>query len=229
MRTHADTRRTLVSLVLDVGAPIGSYYLLKDGVGVSTLAALGWSGVLPVLRAGWGLAGRGAVNGLALLILLANGVGLVVGVEAGEPRLMLARDSVITSVVGFVLLGSVVVGRPMMSGMVRPWVVKGDAARERAWGRLRGESVDFRRAERWFTGMWGVAFAGESAVRVVGAYTLPVDVMVWLGTVVMCGVIGVTFVVSGAVAARPMLEMVERAVRRAEGDDDSSLAGSTQA
>ncbi|CAL9495272.1 hypothetical protein SUDANB145_03302 [Streptomyces sp. enrichment culture] len=88
--------------------------------------------------------------------------------------------------------------------------------------------MGFRRAERRFTGMWGVGFVGESAVRGVGAYLLPVDVMVWLGTVVMCGVLGVTFVVSGALAAGPMARMVGREACAGEGEADSSPAGPTQ-
>ncbi|WP_395575420.1 VC0807 family protein [Streptomyces sp. BK79] len=222
-----DKRRTLVTLMLDVGVPLGSYYLLKGAFGMSAVAALAWSSVLPVLRTGWGLLGQREVNGLPLLILLVNLVGLLLGFETGDARLLLVKDSAISSVVGIVLLVSVVLGRPMMTATLKPWLVKGDAGREAAWERLRRESAEFRRAELRFSGVWGVAFVGECALRVVGACTVPVDTMVWLGNVVMVVMMLLAFVVSGVVGAVPMARMIGGAGAGGEAERDSSLAGST--
>ncbi|MEU6448947.1 VC0807 family protein [Streptomyces sp. NPDC046979] len=218
-------RRIFVSLFLDVGVPIGSYYLLKGVFGMSAVAALGWSTVVPVLRTGWGVLKQRDVNALPLLILLANIVGLLLSFETGDARLLLVKDSAVASLVGFVMLGSVLVGRPMMTGTLKPWLVKGDADREAAWVRLRRESGAFRRAERLFTGVWGAAFVGECALRIVGVYSFSVDTMVWLGTVVMIVTMLVAFVVSGALGAGPMTHMIGANVREAE--ENSSLAGST--
>ena len=57
--------------------------------------------------------------------------------------------------------------------------------------------MPFRRAERTFSLVWGVALLGECVVRVVGAYTLPVDTMVWLGTVILAVSMALAFFVSG--------------------------------
>ena len=38
---------SFLPLILDVAVPVGSYYLLKNGFGMSTMAALGWSSVVP--------------------------------------------------------------------------------------------------------------------------------------------------------------------------------------
>ncbi|CAM5249041.1 Intracellular septation protein A OS=Streptomyces tendae OX=1932 GN=GUR47_18630 PE=4 SV=1 [Streptomyces tendae] len=232
--------RTFVTLLLDVGVPVGSYYLLTGAFGTSAVAALGWSSVVPVLRTGWGVLRQREVNALPLLVLLANLAGLLVGFGTGDARLMLVKDSAITSLVGFALLGSVLLGRPLMTGTLKPWLVKGDAVREAAWGRLRRESSAFRRAELRFSAVWGAAFVGECAVRIVGVYTLPVDTMVWLGTVVMIVTMAVAFVVSGALGAGPMVHMVGAAVSDAgsadsldagggalEAEKNSSLVGST--
>ncbi|MFB6773491.1 VC0807 family protein [Streptomyces sp. Tu 4128] len=224
-RQRRGKRRIFVSLFLDVGVPIGSYYLLKGVVGMSAVAALGWSTVVPVLRTGWGVLKQRDVNALPLLILLANIVGLLLSFETGDARLLLVKDSAVASLVGFVMLGSVLVGRPMMTGTLKPWLVKGDADREAAWVRLRRESRAFRRAERLFTGVWGAAFVGECALRIVGVYSFSVDTMVWLGTVVMIVTMLVAFVVSGALGAGPMTHMIGANVREAE--ENSSLAGST--
>ena len=47
--------------------------------------------------------------------------------------------------------------------------------------------------------------------RVTGAFTVPVGTMVWLSTVMIAGAIGLAMVVSGAVAARPMEELLRQA------------------
>lgn len=46
--TSADVaaRPSFLPLILDVAVPVGSYYLLKNGFGMSTMAALGWSSVV---------------------------------------------------------------------------------------------------------------------------------------------------------------------------------------
>jgi hypothetical protein len=195
-------------LLIDVALPIGSYYLLKNGLGLSTVAALAWSSVGPALRTGWGVVKERRVNGLASLILFVNVVGVGLGLLSGDPRMMLAKDSGASSAIGIGILVSVALGRPMMTAAMKPWLVKGDAEREAAWERLLNGSPAFRRAERVFSLVWGVVLLAECAVRIVGAYTLPVDTMVWLGSVVLAVAMVVGFVVSKALAAVPMAHML---------------------
>ncbi|MFJ9106370.1 VC0807 family protein [Streptomyces sp. NPDC102405] len=209
MTTKTNSKRAnLAPLIVDVAVPIGAYYLLKDGLGMSTLMALGLSSVVPAVRTGWSVLRERTVNGLAALILAVNVVGLLLSFVAGDPRLMLAKDSGVSSVIGIGILVSVALGRPMMTAGMKPWLVKGIAEREAAWARLQDGSADFRRAERRFSVVWGVVLLAECVLRVVGAYTLSVDTMVWLGTVVMIVAMAVAFLVSGAVGAGPMARML---------------------
>ncbi|MGW5179519.1 VC0807 family protein [Streptomyces sp. NPDC004082] len=205
---RGSVRRGFMPLVVDVAVPLASFYLLKDGFGFGTVAALGWSSVLPAVRTVWSAVRDRRLNGLAALILVVNVAGLVLGSVAGAPRLMLAKDSAVSSVVGIGVLVSVLLGRPMMTAAMAPFLIKGDAARGAAWQRLLGGSERFRRAERTFSVVWGVVLLGECVVRVVGAYTLPVDTMVWLGTVVMIGSMALAFLLSGALAVVPMKMML---------------------
>ncbi|MEU0040228.1 MULTISPECIES: VC0807 family protein [unclassified Streptomyces] len=202
------TRQHLLPLIVDVAVPIGSYYLLRSGLGMSTMAALGWSSVVPAVRTVWSVARERKVNALAALILFVNVAGLLLSLVAGDPRLMLAKDSGVSSVIGIGVLVSVLAGRPMMTTAMKPFVTKGDPARTAAWERLLSGSERFRKFERTFSLVWGVALLGECVVRVVGAYTLPVDTMVWLGTVVMIGTMALAMLLSGGLAAGPMEAMV---------------------
>ncbi|MDF3301824.1 VC0807 family protein [Streptomyces tropicalis] len=200
--------KNLAPLLIDVAVPIGGYYVLKDGLGTSTLAALGWSSVVPAARTVWSAVKERSVNGLAALILFVNVVGLLLSLVSGDPRLMLAKDSGVSSAIGIGILVSVALGKPMMTVGMKPWLVKGMASREAAWERLVRGSEAFRRAERRFSVVWGVVLLAECVVRAVGAFTLPVDTMVWLGTVVMVAAMSLGFLVSGAVAAGPMARML---------------------
>lgn len=208
-------RANLLPLIVDVAVPVGSYYVLKNGFGASTVLALAASSVVPAVRTVWGVVERRTLNGLAALILFVNVVGLALSFATGDPRLMLAKDSAASSAIGIGILVSVALGRPMMTAGLKPWLVKGVPEREAAWERLTAGSAAFRRAERVFSLVWGAVLLGECVVRVAGVYTLPVGTMVWLGSVILAVAMLVGFLLSGAVAAGPMVEMIAGEVRSA--------------
>ncbi|MGW2956857.1 VC0807 family protein [Streptomyces sp. NPDC001220] len=214
-------------LIVDVAVPLGSYYLFKGAFGMSTFAALAWSSVVPALRTVWSVARERRGNAFAGLILLVNLVSLALSFVSGDPRLMLAKDSGVSSAIGIAILVSVAMGRPMMTEGLKPFVLKGDAARAAAFERLRSGSAAFRRSERVYSLVWGVLLLAECVVRIVGAYTLPVDTMVWLGTVILVGAIGIGMVVSGGLAAEPMARMISDEVKAME-ETSEETAGSVQ-
>src|SRR5690606_28540062 len=96
---------------------------------------------------------------------------------------------------------------------MKPWLTRGRAEREAAWTRLSAGSEAFRRAERRFAVVWGVALLAECVVRVLLAYTVPVDTMVWLGVVLMIVTMSGTFLVSGARGAGRMAAMIAADLR----------------
>ena len=65
-----------------------------------------------------------------------------------------------------------------------------------------------------FSTIWGVALLAECAARLVGAYTLAVTTMVWLGTVFTMSAIGLAILIGG-VAAGPLQKMLDAETRRA--------------
>lgn len=56
-----------------------------------------------------------------------------------------------------------------------------------------------------------MALLGECAVRAVGAYTVPVETMVWAGQLVLVAAMVAAFGVSGRIAVVPMERMIEEA------------------
>lgn len=212
----AAPRAGLRSLLLDVAVPLGTYYVLH-AVGCDVVASLALASVLPAARTVLALVRGQAVSALAVLILTVNVVSLAVTFWAGDPRLMLAKDGVVSSAIGIAILGSVALGRPLMTAGMRPFLVKGDAAKDAAFGRLAATSARFRALERWFSVVWGLACLSECALRVACAFTLPVSTAVWVSQVLLFACIGAG-IVAGSFFSFPMQTMVEaEAARPADG------------
>jgi hypothetical protein len=206
-RRH-DLAAVLRPLLIDVGIPVGIYYLLRNAFGVSLWLSLALSSIGPAVRAIAGLAAERKLNLLAVLVLAVSLVSIAVSFLAGDPRAMIAKDSIVSSVIAFAILGSVVLRRPLMSAGLKPFMTRGEPQRTAAWDRLSAASPRFRRLELLFSTAWGLVLLAECAARLAGAYTLPVTTMVWLGTVLTLGAIAVAIVAGGA-AAGPIQKMID--------------------
>ncbi|NLU76695.1 hypothetical protein HCC61_29425 [Streptomyces sp. HNM0575] len=198
----------ILGLLLDVGVPITSYYVLSKGFGLSVMASLAWSSVVPALRTSWSVFVRRSTNRFALAVLIVTLVGLVLSLWTGDARLMLAKDSGATGALSIVVLFSALRGTPLMSAALRPWLVRGVPARSSAWQHLSSSSGPFRAAERRYSLVWGLALLTECVLRVIGAYTMPVDFMVWFSTVILAVCVVAAVAVSGVLATKPMEKMV---------------------
>ena len=203
-----DLAGALRPLVIDVGIPLGTYYLLRDAFGVSLWLSLALSSIGPAVRAIAGLVAERKLNLLAVLMLAVNLAGIGISFLTGDPRAMIAKDSIVSSVIAFAILGSVALRRPLMSAGLKPFMTRGEPRRTAAWDRMSTASPRFRRLEMLFSTIWGLVLLAECAARLVGAYTLPVTTMVWLGTVMTLGSIAVAIVAGGA-AAGPIQKMID--------------------
>jgi hypothetical protein len=206
LQPKSSAATALRPLILDLGVPLASYYLLRK-VGVDLVTSLALSSVVPAVRTVIGLVKDRTINGLAALIVAVNVVSIAVSFWTGDPRVMLAKDGVVSSTVGIAILVSVLAGRPLMTAGLKPMLVKADAAKVMAFDGLSVTSLRFRRLELMFSAVWGVTLLSECAARVFCAFTLPVGTMVWLSTVMTLGAIGVGIVV-GSIFSIPMEKMV---------------------
>jgi hypothetical protein len=201
-------------LAIDVGIPLGSYYLLHAALGASVWLSLALSSLGPAARSAWGLTAGRRINVLALLMLSVNLAGIVVSFLTGDPRAMIAKDSVVSSVIAFAILGSVAARRPLMSTALKPFMTRGAPDRTAAWDRLSAGSARFRRIEYLYSLTWGLALLADCIARLAGAFLLPVTTMVWLSTVFILGAISVG-VVAGCVCWVPIETMISAAAQAA--------------
>jgi hypothetical protein len=201
----------LKPLAIDVAVPLGTYYAAHGLLGLGLVASLTLGSAVPAVRTVASLLRNRSVNGLALLMLVVNLAGIALSTLTGDPRLMLAKDGAVSSVIGAAIIASALAGRPLMTAGMRPFVVRGQAARAAAWDRLAAGSVSFRRQERAFSLVWGTVLVAECAARVVGAYTVPVETMVWLGTVFLLAALGLGVLVGNVFAGRMARQVIAEA------------------
>jgi len=211
-------KQTLVPLALDIAVPLGTYYLLHTGFGVGTAAALGLSSVVPATRSIFAAVAKREANALALLMLTVNLVAIALTFVSGDARLMLAKDSAVSSTIALGILWSVRSGKPMMSAGLKPFVTKGDARRTAAWDALRAESDTFRSKENIYSLIWGGWLLAECAARLAGAFLLPVSTMAWLGTAVLIVAIAGACVTGGA-AVEPLEKLIAERVEAASDEE----------
>ncbi|MEU6969630.1 VC0807 family protein [Kitasatospora aureofaciens] len=202
-------------LALDVVAPLAGYYLLHSACGLSEFAALAWSSAFSAGRTVLGLLRERRLNLWSSLMLVVNLAGLALTFVTGDARMMIAKDGLLSGSVALAILTSALIGRPVMTPMLMPFVTKGKRDRAAAWQRLAegraAASRAFHRHERVFAGIWGGALLTECAARVVGAFTLPVSTMAWLSTVFLIGAI-VGGSLLGQIAVEPIEKLVEAEV-----------------
>lgn len=128
----------------DIGAPIACYYLLR-GVGVSQLAALAAGAALPALAAAWQLAARHRADPVAALVIATMAVSIVVAALSHSPRLLLAKDGLVTGLWGAVFVASIAARRPAAFAIARPLMEGRRAFTARSWDDLWDREPVLRR------------------------------------------------------------------------------------
>ncbi|MFP5021040.1 VC0807 family protein [Pseudonocardia phyllosphaerae] len=169
-------RRALATTVLaDVVAPLAVFYGLR-AAGVDAGPALLTSAVVPAVRALVTLVRHRRIAWSAALVLVLCVASAATALVTGDERVMLAREALVTAALGVALLVTVPSGRPALFALGR--LVLADAGHDaRSWDdRWRG-SARFRRIWRVLTLWWALGFLADAALRVLTAYTLPVDVV----------------------------------------------------
>lgn len=163
-----DRFRTLGKiLIIDVAAPLATYYLLRSA-GFSSVSALLLSGVVPALGFVADIARSRHVDVVGALVLTGIVVGTVLGLISHSAKLVLMEGSVPTAIFGLGCLGTLWTKRPLMYGLSLEFVGH-DTPRGREMIGL-WQYAEFRRIFRIITAVWGVGFLLEAAVRAVIVY-----------------------------------------------------------
>ncbi|MFI9366161.1 VC0807 family protein [Kitasatospora sp. NPDC053057] len=170
------TRGALITgLLLDAGLPLLIFYgLRQQNVGVVTASLA--SGVLPALRTFYVMQKERRVDVVALFMVSTLILGGILGALTGDPRLMFAKDGWITGMIGLWLLITLMMRRPFFlhAGKNIALTKTGPESAEQ-WERRWDTEPAFRRGLRVLTAVFGVGLLLDAGVRVLIAYTVPID------------------------------------------------------
>jgi hypothetical protein len=201
-------RASLTPLVVDVALPLAAT-LVVSRLGYGTVASLTAGAVIPVVRTvGSAVVGH-RLNRLAALMLATSVAGIAGGLVVGDPRLIVAKDGLVSATIAVALLLSTVRGVPIMSAGLLPFVTRGDAAKVAAWERLSAGSGRFGVLERRYTAIWGWVLLADCVGRAVAAFWVPEAWLTWIGGVVTVAAIVVAALVSGALVVERLTGLIE--------------------
>ncbi|GAA0401828.1 VC0807 family protein [Streptomyces luteireticuli] len=205
--TQGSLLRTLLPILIDVVLPLSLYYTLHLGFGVSSFWSLAAGGGVSAVHGLYELLVNRRLETLPVVVTVSSLAGMGLSVVSGSERFMIAKDSFGSGIVGLSVLWSVFTTKPMMTQGLRPFFTRGDAVRLAAWDRI-AVRPRFRQVERRTTLVWALSLIAECVARVVLAYVLPVETMVWLSTVLLVSAISFACV-AGAAVAGPILHMLD--------------------
>ncbi|MFC0540501.1 VC0807 family protein [Kutzneria chonburiensis] len=169
-RTADPRRAVIINLAINLVAPLGLFYGLR-AAGVDQWLALMLGAIPPTAHAIHGVVVRRKIDALALFTLSILGLSVATSFVTGSPRFLLARDGWMTAVAGVWILATLW-RTPFLQQFLMSMTT--GETRERFTLSWR-DSPTYRHVLRMATVMWGVGLLGDSVVRVVLAYALPVD------------------------------------------------------
>ncbi|GAA2605547.1 VC0807 family protein [Streptomyces tubercidicus] len=174
-RTVALRRRLAAQLLFELVLPLGSYYGLR-AAGVGQWLSMVVGGVLLLPWIAYGVVRQRRVEAMAVFTLSLVVAGTLLSLITGSPRVLMIRDSWLTAAIGLWVLGTLLTRRPFIMTASRGIVIaKVGEAGLTAWEARWDAEPTFRRHLRLVTAVWGAVFLLDAVLRVVLAYTIPVD------------------------------------------------------
>jgi hypothetical protein len=178
-------RALLIGLLWDIGLPAVVFYVCR-AFDVDVLPALAAGGLVALARVAWVAAVRHRLDGLAALVGGTFALLVVVSLLTGDPRILLAKESILSGAAGLLLVGSCVIGRPILYGLVRRLNAGKDELLAQ-WDERWRTQPSFRRHFVLLSAVLGGVLLAEATVRLLLIYLLPVDVMAGLSPVLQVG------------------------------------------
>jgi hypothetical protein len=170
-------------LVFDLGGPLLVYSLLHSA-GMSAVAALVISGVLPALGIVIGALADRRLDVIGVVVLAGLLVGTLLGLTSHNARLYLLEGSVPSAVFALGCLFSLRLRRPLIFRLAVE-ILGPDTRKGRdvtaAW-RYPG----FRRAFRMLTVAWGAGYIAEAAIRVAIVVTTSTGIALVCSKLIPC-------------------------------------------
>jgi len=165
------------SMAWDLGLPVATYYGLHF-LGAGDTAALLAGTAAAGARLVWVAARSRTISPFSAVMGAVFGVGLLFTLLTGDARFLLVKHSVMSAVIGALFLITAFRGRPLTLAAQQSFQPAHSAELAEAYA----ANPQIRHGHRVSSLVWGAGLLTEAALRLVLVYTLPLDVMVGLST-----------------------------------------------
>jgi intracellular septation protein A len=195
---QAVRRKLLPTLIY---AAIGPFLLYRVGTGhfhLSAVNALLLAALAPAAGSLIAYVRTRQVSVLGLVAFVGIATKVVSALLFHNARLVLISDSLLSGVFGLLLLGSVLIGKPVVVMLATSMYAQSPEQRAQLAQRLQASGL--RRHLNVLTTMWGVGLLLMLAFSVLLAFTLPVASVLLIRPVIDFGVIGA--LIAGTIAYR---------------------------
>ncbi len=214
-------RGLIVSVFINGFLPFFIYGLLSDSIG--TVPALLISGVPPLLDSIYTLIKRGHLDALGAIILSGIVLSILVAFIGGNERILLARESLITGLIGVGFLATLfVLPRPVQFYIARHFATGNDPVKVAEFdGYWKYEG--FRFSMRFMTTVWGIGLIVEAVIRISLALTIPIQTFLAVSPFIAYGIWGGLMVWTMWYSARGQRKGEERSRARQENEAEVKI------
>ena len=180
-------RANVLTVVFEVVVPMALFYGLR-AAGVSQWWALMAGVLVAAPYVVWTVVRNRKVDLVALVTLSVLVLSVVLGLLSDDPRTLVIREgwtAALGGLFGAWMLVSVFIGKPAQLTLGRTIAeVKRGAEGAAAWAARWDTDAPFRRGLRINTAAWGGVLLAGAVLHVVLVYTLPIDLISLVTTVV---------------------------------------------
>ncbi|RLL68624.1 VC0807 family protein [Streptomyces sp. Z26] len=168
--SNASKGEFAITLLCDLVAPMVLFYVFR-AVGMGQLPALLLSATPPLIHTLYSMVKHRKVDTIGVFVILIVGLSAAVSVISGDPRAVLVRGAVLTGLISLWILSTIWLARPFVYRAMEALLPAKRAKMDELWH----NDPSFRRLWNRLTLLWGVGLLIDALIRLVMAYTLPVD------------------------------------------------------
>jgi hypothetical protein len=160
----ASIRALLPTLAFDIVGTMVVYYALLPHFGAASIWPVLGASLVPVISNIFNFSRRRSFDIVGIIVLIGLLAGVIPAIFTGSQRLLLVRESFVTGFLGFILLLSALLHRPLAFYVVREFLTANEALPHERFDMLWVCDY-FRHTIRGMTIGWGALLLGEFVLR----------------------------------------------------------------
>jgi hypothetical protein len=129
------------------------------------------------------------IDALSMLVLAGIALSLLAYVGGGSVKVLQLREKLVTATIGFVFLGSAMIGRPLIYQLARATILRNTPSEVEAFDAVR-DTAGFKRAMMVMTLVWGFGLVSEAGLAALLVLRLSIRQYLIIGPVVGYGTMG---------------------------------------